>query len=92
MRSITGCGIWLEAALSRKTSGLPFTSSSRIGKSARTRSTSSACAGLQCRCVDRSHRRCFRHAAAPVCAITARSSRSTTERTGMRSMTAAPNA
>src|SRR6185369_16765908 len=42
MRSITGCGIWLEAALSRNTSGFPFTSRSRIGKSARTRFTSSA--------------------------------------------------
>src|SRR6185436_6831332 len=40
--SITGWGIWLDAALSRKTSGFPFTSSLRIGKSARTRSTSKA--------------------------------------------------
>src|SRR5688572_20762568 len=42
MRSMTGRGIWLDAALSRKTSGFPFTSRSRIGKSARTRWTSSA--------------------------------------------------
>src|SRR5687768_11606667 len=42
MRSMTGCGIWLEAALSRNTSGFPFTSRSRIGKSARTRWTSNA--------------------------------------------------
>src|SRR5688572_715566 len=43
---MTGRGIWLEAALSRNTSGLPFTSRSRIGKSARTRATSSASAAL----------------------------------------------
>src|SRR6185295_784589 len=44
--SITGWGIWLEAALSRNTSGFPFTSSFRIGKSARTRSTSKAPGGF----------------------------------------------
>src|SRR6478672_448244 len=39
---MTGCGIWLDAALSRNTSGCPFTSSLRIGKSARIASTSNA--------------------------------------------------
>src|SRR5829696_204776 len=42
IRSITCLGIWLEAALSRKTSGFPLTSSPRIGKSSRMRSTSNA--------------------------------------------------
>ena len=38
--SITGFGIWLDAALSRYTSGRPFTCCCKIGKSARTASQS----------------------------------------------------
>src|SRR5262245_58245873 len=39
---MTCSGFWLVFALSRYTSGLPCTSSRRMGKSARTRSTSKA--------------------------------------------------
>src|SRR5712692_3213405 len=51
MRSMTWRGFWLVFELSRYTSGLPCTCRSRIGKSLRIRSTSSA-AGLPSRTLD----------------------------------------